>query len=109
MHVWFGYFTPVGVMIGAKGTTSQGDCYYFDVSEEGRLWQTDVESSIWQTAVQHPVRVIGKSGKKWILDPSPSASIVILRTMGFKKNIVVGFELGSIRLSLETYKSFVSY
>ena len=72
-HVWFGYFTPVGVMIGAKGTTSQGDCYYFDVSEEGRLWQTDVESSIWQTTLQHPVRVIGKSGKKWILDPSPDS------------------------------------
>ena len=45
-HVWFGYFTLVGVMIRAKGMTSQGDCYYFDVSEEGRLWQTDVESSI---------------------------------------------------------------
>ena len=24
-------------MIGVKGTTSQGDCYYFDVFEEGRL------------------------------------------------------------------------
>ena len=46
MHVWFGYFTPIGVMIGAKGTTSQGDCYYFDVSKEGRLWQIDVELSI---------------------------------------------------------------
>ena len=34
VHVWFGYFTPVGVMIGAKGTTSQGDCYYFDVFDE---------------------------------------------------------------------------
>ena len=36
-HVWFGYFTPFGVIIRAKGTTSQGDWYYFDVSEEGRL------------------------------------------------------------------------
>ena len=34
VHFLFGYFTLVGVMIGAKGT-SQGDCYYFDVSEEG--------------------------------------------------------------------------
>ena len=73
--VWI--FTPVVVMMGAKGTTSQGECYYFDVSEEGRLWQTDMESSIWQTAVQHSVRVIGKSGKKWILDPSPSDSMLL--------------------------------
>ena len=59
-------------MIGAKGTTSQGDCYYFDVSKEGRLWQVGVESLIWQTTLQHPMRVVGKSGKTWILDPSPS-------------------------------------
>ena len=72
-------------MIGAKGTTSQGDCYYFDVSEEGRLWQTDVESSIWQTAVQHPVRVIGKSGKKWILDPSPSDSMLFCQLWVFRE------------------------
>ena len=41
VHVWFGYFILVGVMIGAKGTMSQENCYYSDVSEEGRLWQTD--------------------------------------------------------------------
>ena len=59
-----------------RNNVSSGDCYYFDVSEEGRLWQTHVESSIWQTVVQHPVRVIGKFGKKWILDPSPSDSML---------------------------------
>ena len=46
------------------------------LSEEGRLWQTNVESSIWPTVVQHPVRVIDKSGKKWILDLSPSDSML---------------------------------
>ena len=38
VHVWFGYFTPFGVIIGVKGTTSQGDCYYFDVFKEDHLW-----------------------------------------------------------------------
>ena len=84
-HVWFRYFTPVGVIIGVKGTTSQGNCYYFDVSEEGRLWQTDVESSIWQTALEYPVRVIAKSGKTWILDPSPSDSMLFCQLWVFKK------------------------
>ena len=68
-HVWFGYFTPVGVMIGSK-ETSQGDCYYFDVSEDRRLWHIDMESPIWQTTLHHRVRVIGKSGKRWILEAS---------------------------------------
>ena len=72
-------------MIGVKGTTSQGDCYYFDVFEVGRLWQTDVESSIWQTTLQYPVRVIGKSGKTWILDPSPSDSMLFCQLWVLKK------------------------
>ena len=82
-HVWFGYFTPVGVIIGVKGTTSQGNCYYFDVSKEARLWQTDVESSIWQTALEYPVRVIAKSSKTWILDPSLSDSMLFCQLWVF--------------------------
>ena len=55
MHVWFGYFALLSVIIGVNETTSQGDCYYFYVSEEGRIWQAGVESPIWQTTLQHLV------------------------------------------------------
>ena len=35
--------------------------------------------------MQHPVRVIGKSSKKWILDPSPSASMLFCQLWVLKK------------------------
>ena len=70
-------------MKGVKGRTSQGDCYQFDGSEEGRLWHTDVESSIWQTTLQHPMRVIGKFGKTWILDASPFDNMLFFQLWVF--------------------------
>ena len=66
-HFWFGYFTLVGVMIGVKGT-SQGVYYYFDVFEEGRLLQIDVELSIGQTTPT--------SSERWIFHPSPFNSML---------------------------------
>ena len=45
MHVWFGYFTPFGVIRGVKGTTSQGHCYHFDVYEESNI--TTFNESDW--------------------------------------------------------------
>ena len=51
--VWFGYFIPFNVIIGVKGIISQGgcSCYYFDVSEEERLWYVVAECPIWQTTM----------------------------------------------------------
>ena len=53
MCVWFGYFIPFNVIIGVKGIISQGgcSCYYFDVSEEERLWYVVAECPIWQTTM----------------------------------------------------------
>ena len=66
VHVWCGYFTPLGVILGVKGTMSQGDYYYFDIHGEGRLWKACVESTIWQTTSQSAVKVVGMSSKSWI-------------------------------------------
>ena len=74
-----------GVIIGVKGTTSQGDCYYYEVFEEGRFWQAGDETLIWQTTLQHPVRVVGKSSKTWMLDPSSLDSMLFCQLWAYKK------------------------
>ena len=36
--IWFGYFSPLKVILGAKVTNATGDAIYFNVDGDGRLW-----------------------------------------------------------------------
>ena len=37
-QIWFGYFSPLKVILGAKVTNATGDAMYFNVDDDGRLW-----------------------------------------------------------------------
>ena len=63
-HIWFGYFSPLKVILGPKITNNAGD-----TDDDGTLWHVFSSSDVWMFANVSTIRVVARSGKKWFLDP----------------------------------------
>ena len=70
-HLWFGCFTNDILMV-VKGVSPNGRVSYFQVLDNNRLQSYTFDCSYLQDLRSAPVRVVAKTGKKWILDPYPS-------------------------------------
>ena len=68
-QIWFGYFSPLKVILGAKVTNVTCDVMYFNVDDDGRLWHVYSASNVWMSANTLAIQVVARSGKKWSLDP----------------------------------------
>ena len=49
-QIWFGYFFPLKVILGAKVTKVVDDSMYFNVDDDGRLWHVYSASDVWMSA-----------------------------------------------------------
>ena len=68
---WYGMFSRLNILIGARLYTQNGSLYFYEVCDNGRLLVVEEESSIVSSARQLPVRVIARLGKKIFIDPNP--------------------------------------
>ena len=57
------------MILGAKVINTMGDVIYFNVDDDGRLWHVFSESDVWMSANVSAIRIVARSGKKWLLDP----------------------------------------
>ena len=64
---WFGYFSPLKVILGAKVTNIAGDVIYFNMDDDGRLWHVFSASDVWMSANVPAIQVVARSGKKMVL------------------------------------------
>ena len=75
-QIWFGYFSPLKVILGAKVTNTTSDAKYFNVDDDGRLWHVLSASDVWMSANVSAIQVVARSGKKWFLDPAFHCCVV---------------------------------
>ena len=61
---WFGYFSPLKVILGAKVANVVGDSIYFNMDDEGGLWYVSFASDVWMSANISAIRVVAIFGKK---------------------------------------------
>ena len=54
-HIWFGYFSPLKVILGAKVINATGDAMYFNVDDDGRLWHVYSASDVWMSTNTLPI------------------------------------------------------
>ena len=62
-QIWFGYFSPLKVILGAKVTNTMSDAIYFNVDNDSRLWHVLSASDVWMSANTLAILVVAKSGK----------------------------------------------
>ena len=72
-HFWFGCFTNDTLLV-VKGISPNESISYFEVLDNSKLQPHAFECNYLQQVRNAPVRVVGKMGKNWLLDPSPSIS-----------------------------------
>ena len=70
-HFWFGCFIN-DILLAVKGISPNRCISYFEVLDNNRMQPHAFDCSYFQNVRNAPVRVIGKMGKKWLLDPYPS-------------------------------------
>ena len=70
-YTWYGLFSSLGVLIGARAYANQGQIRFYEVGDGGLLSLVDEESEVMQLASEKPIRVIARLDKKIFLDPSP--------------------------------------
>ena len=68
---WYGMFSTLNILIGARLYHQNGNLYFYEVRDNGRLILVEEESPIMSAARQLPVRVIARLAKKIVIDPSP--------------------------------------
>ena len=67
-HMWFGFLTN-DMMLFVKGISIDGCILYFHIEQDNKLQPYTPADNLLQNQLVVPVRVIAKSGKKWLLDP----------------------------------------
>ena len=70
-HLWFGCFIN-DTLLAVKGVSPNGCVSYLEVLDNNRFLPYAFDSSYLQHLRRAPVRVVAKTGKKWLLDPYPS-------------------------------------
>ena len=60
-QIWFGYFSPLKVILGAKVTNTMPHPTYFNVDDDGRLWHVLFASDLWMCANVSTIRVVAQS------------------------------------------------
>ena len=65
-HLWFGCFTN-DTLMAVKRVSRNGCISYFEVLDNNRLQSYTFDCSYLQDLRSAPVRVVVKTGKKWIL------------------------------------------
>ena len=70
-YTWYGLFSSLGVLIGARAYASQGQIRFYEVGDGCLLSLMDEEPEVMQLASEKPIRVIARLDKKIFLDPSP--------------------------------------
>ena len=65
-QIWFGYFSPLKVILGAKVTNVTCDVMYFNVDDDGRLWHVYSASNVWMSANTLAIQVVARSRKNGI-------------------------------------------
>ena len=68
---WFGMFSSVQVLLGARAILRDGSVLFFNVLHEGKLERTLREDDVLQWASPKRVRVIVNMDRQWHIDPSP--------------------------------------
>ena len=70
-HMWFGCLMN-GMMLYVKGISADRCNFYFHIQQDNKLKPYTPLDNLLQNLLTMQVRVIAKSGKKWLLDPQPS-------------------------------------
>ena len=70
-YTWYGLFSSLGVLIGARAYANQGQIRFYEVPDDGLLYLVDEEAEVMQLASEKLIRVIARLDKKIFLDPSP--------------------------------------
>ena len=63
---WCGMFSTLNILIGARLYHQNGNLYFYEVLDNGRLILVAEESPIMSAAKQLPVRVIARLDKKYL-------------------------------------------
>ena len=84
-QIWFGYFFPLKVILGAKVTKVVDDSMYFNVDDDGRLWNVYFASDVWMFDNISAIRVVARWGKKWSFDPPFQECLLYCSLWVFKK------------------------
>ena len=70
-YTQYGFFSPLGVLIGARAYANQGQIRLYEVGDASLLYLVDEEAEVMQLASKKPIRVIARLDKKFFLDPGP--------------------------------------
>ena len=62
-YTWYGLFSSLGVLIGARAYANQGQIRFYEVGDGGLLFLVDEESEVMQLASEKPIRVIAQLDK----------------------------------------------
>ena len=71
--MWFGCLIN-GMMLYVKGISVDECIFYFHIQRGNKLQPYTPSDNLLQNMLDVLVRVIAKSGKKWLLDPQPSVA-----------------------------------
>ena len=70
-HMWFGCLMN-DMMLCVRVFSVDGCSFYFHIQQDNKLQPYTPSNNLLQNLLAVPIRVIAKSGKKWLLDPQPS-------------------------------------
>ena len=70
-YSWYGLFSPLGILLGARAYTNEDRVRSYEVGDAGFLYLVEEEDELMQLASKKPIRVIARLDKKIFLDPSP--------------------------------------
>ena len=79
---WYGMFSTHNILIGARLYHQNGNLYFYEVRDNGRLILVEEESPIMSAARQLPVRVIARLATKIFIDPSPLIATLLISHLG---------------------------
>ena len=60
------------MLLYVQGISADGCIFYFHIQQDNKLQPYTPSNNLLQNVLVVLVRVIAKSGKKWLLDPQPS-------------------------------------
>ena len=70
-YTWYGLFSPLGILLGARAYTNEDRVRFYEVGDAGFLYLVEEEAELMHLATKKPIRVIARLDKKIFLDPNP--------------------------------------
>ena len=86
-YMWFGCFINDTLMV-VKGVSPNGCASYFQVLDKHRLQTYTFDCGYLQHLQSAPIKVVAKTGKKWMFDPYPSIAHMCDMLQLYSKDLI---------------------